>query len=468
MDVFSCASEDLSSPDLVMTVAIVLSAPTSISHLREALRDTVVQKMPKAGARITRQGKAYDFNIPTSFSDTTPPFIFTSLDVSATLAEANVDLPIHAPDSRIPCFMPESNIVRLFRGPGCPTSLKDFLKPNVPVLHVHVVVHSDATLIGITTTHIAFDAHGLKILLSAWASATRRALRDIPPAPPAFHPLSLEEKQKRLDRAAPLSQHEPRRGWYALGVFGIIHFVVLYVWSLLKDSEERRVFIRIPKERVLQMKEAAMEELKARGEGEWVSTNDIVAAWLLKLVYAHRRDSTPIALHMTINLRGLLPDVFSVPYINNAVATAPAYTVPANVLAGQPLIDTALTLRRALLAYKEDTTTLYSEMTDDALHPGRTLFPCHPGEQFAIVNSWLSAKYHDLAFAPLLGSSKTVSPLWVMPYTQDRSPVPMRAVLAIIFESDDSIWARWALGRKDLRRMQQALLSQEEATFWGC
>ncbi|EJD45006.1 hypothetical protein AURDEDRAFT_165878 [Auricularia subglabra TFB-10046 SS5] len=351
--------------------------------------------------------------------------------------------------------MPAYPLARHFRGPGCPTKLADFLVPGAPLLHVHFAVYDDSTLIGVTTSHIAFDAHGLKLVLSGWAAASRGCLSGVVASPAAFTPLALEEKAKRAASDISLSKNEPRRGWHALGLISAIHFIVLYVWALVKDRQEQSVFIRLPSRWIDEQKASAILALKDRGDGGFISRNDVVCAWLLKVTHSHRTDATPVTAHMTINLRALLPNVFTSPYVHNAVGAISSSPLPAGTLASQPLLETALHLRRSLEAFKRDIPRLHAELLDDARHPGRTLFPCRPGGQFVVLTSWLSASYGDLAFAPTPGALP-VSPTWVMPFTQDRPSVPMRSVAAIVSETEGAVWVRWAMGRKEFNRMMAA------------
>ena len=50
----------------------------------------------------------------------------------------------------------------------CPTSTAGFVASNTLVVHVHVSVFDDLTLIGVTSSQMVFDVPGMGTLLHAW------------------------------------------------------------------------------------------------------------------------------------------------------------------------------------------------------------------------------------------------------------------------------------------------------------
>lgn len=169
-------------------------------------------------------------------------------------------------------------------------------------------------------------------------------------------------------------------------------------------------------------------------------------------VYGHRRDRTPVAFQSPINLRALLPEVFPVPFLNNAVGMVPTPPIPARTLATQPVADTALAIRRSLNEFRKDVPLLHAELAEDAAHPARLLFPARPGGQWAILSSWLSVRLHALDFR--FGGAD-VRPRWVMSYAQDKTPLTMRGSGSIVSEDGEAIWARWTTGTRDLAAMRR-------------
>ncbi|KZV98004.1 hypothetical protein EXIGLDRAFT_832454 [Exidia glandulosa HHB12029] len=451
-----CAAADLGSRLLVLTIGFVFPTPCKdVDGLREALYKAVKEKIPKAGARLVKRAKTFEFHIPRKFSHDVPPVAFTSSVSSSPLPTT---LPPKAKDgySKDPMFLPDEPVANLFRGPTCPKVFEDFLKPNTSVTHVHVAVYADATLIGFTTTHVAFDAHGAKLLLAAWAAATRGELDTITPSPADFVPLGLESTRQRVPKDVVLPKKQPRRGWYALNKPQTMRFISRFVMRIARDPKLTHVLIRVPKAWLEEQKVEANAVLKERGQGDWVSTNDVLSAWMFQNVYLHRRDPTPVSFQSPINLRALLPDVFTVPFINNAVGMVPTPPIPARTLATQPLVDTALAIRLSLNEFRKDIPTLHAELAEDAAHPARMLFPARPGGEWAILSSWLSVKLHELDFGFGDEGAGTVRPRWVMSYVQDKSPITMRGSGSIVSEDEEAIWARWTSGSKDQKRAERA------------
>ncbi|EJD40933.1 hypothetical protein AURDEDRAFT_186751 [Auricularia subglabra TFB-10046 SS5] len=464
VDVVPCAVADLGSRAMVLTIAFVLPvhcSPAQVQYLRETLFATIAQKMRKAGARLVRRNKTFEFHVPREFSSDVPPCVFTTASIPSVLGMALP--PVHAGiDPAHPCFMPEPRgLARLFRAPTCPQSLDGFLQPGVPVLHVHVAAYADATLLGCTMTHVAFDAHGARILLAAWAAATRGRLDAVLESPIDLVPLGSKETQARRPKDVVLDKKQPMRGWFALGPAGKARFVAGFLKRIAKDPTLDHVLVRVPKAWLDAEKRKAAAELLARGRGEWVSTNDVLAAWILRSVYAHRRDATPVAFQSPINLRALLPTAFppSAPFLNNAVGMVATASIPAHTLAAQPVADTALALRAALNDFRaeQNIPMLHAELAEYERHPARMLFPARPGGEWAILSSWLSVKLHELEWN--LGpepDAPSVHPRWVMSYTQDKTPITMRATGAIISADEEAIWARWTSGKSDLAKMRRA------------
>lgn len=297
VEIVPCAAADLGSRPLVLTIAFVLPTPCAdVAALRDALFAAIREKMPKAGARLVKRDKVrrplsipvtlnvwqvFEFHVPHTFSDQTPPCAFTTSTVSSTLA---VKLPPASNGIAEPCFLRDEPIAKLFRGPGCPRSFEGFMKPNVPVTHVHVAVYKDATLIGFTTTHVAFDAHGAKLLLAAWAAATRGELDEIEASPASFVPLSAEATRERTPKDVVLPPAQPRRGWYALNKAGAMRFISRFAMRIARDPKLAHILIRVPKPWLDEEKRKAMVGLK---DGDYVSTNDVLSAWIFKVRSFH-------------------------------------------------------------------------------------------------------------------------------------------------------------------------------------
>ncbi|KZV99776.1 hypothetical protein EXIGLDRAFT_745915 [Exidia glandulosa HHB12029] len=459
VNVFECTANDLVGKAFILTFCFIVPAKLPIERLRSSLFSTVETTMQRAGARLVRRKGVLEFHIPSRFSESTPPCAFSSRHNDTLLAAQQLPLPpqpAHTDDAR-PRFMPALSQKDLahFRPQPCPSSLVDFLKPNIPMLHVHLTTFEDATLLGITFPHILFDVHGLKTLLTAWTATLRGEADHIVPSPLDFAPLSREGTKRALEEAdrggqleAKRDADEPIRGFFALSVWSTILFVIGLIWRIVTDSQEVDLLVRIPKPWLREKKNEIVQELKASGSDEWVSTSDVLLAWLFQTVHAHRKDDTPIALHSAVNLRTLLPNMFDAPFINNAVhAVVVRPPIAASQLATQPLRETALSLRRALQKLKEDTDQVLVELADVADHPNRVLFPARPGEEWAVATNWLSAAFLELEFVD--GAGVRVRPTWFTGMHQEKVGLPLRGTGAVHCEDEHAIWAMWTMSRKD-------------------
>lgn len=179
-----------------------------------------------------------------------------------------------------------TDIAAHFRPKPCPSSLADFLKPNTPMVHVHVTTFEDATLIGLVAPHIMFDVIGAKAFLSAWTAVLRGEAESVAVIPLDFAPLSKESTRKALvdsGAAARVANDEPVRGFFALGIWSTLLFVVSLVWRLAKDTQEVELLVRVPRKWLQAQKEEVTEQLQQRGSKEWVSSSDVLLAWLFRV-----------------------------------------------------------------------------------------------------------------------------------------------------------------------------------------
>jgi hypothetical protein len=159
---------------------------------------------------------------------------------------------------------------------SCPVSLDAFLAPNTPLIHVHAAVFDDLTFLGMTSTHITFDAQGISTLMHGWQRVLAGdALEDIPGMPWDIAPFPTSE--------APALVPVCQRGWFELGALEKIAFVVSFVWRIFRDPKEENKVVRVPKAFLEKRKREIMGELKAEGSEEWVGSSDVLMAWWFKV-----------------------------------------------------------------------------------------------------------------------------------------------------------------------------------------
>ncbi|KAF8186864.1 hypothetical protein K438DRAFT_1835157 [Mycena galopus ATCC 62051] len=274
--VVPCSGIDLAGRDLVVTTGFVIDARLDTKKLEDTLAVLVEQKFPRAGARLALRNGSYEFHIPKTFDAQTPPVGFTAEDHCEPYASSMrppIQHLLNASASE-PWICSSPLLEPYFRSPSCPTSLEAFLVPNTPLIHVHVTVFDDFTFLGITSSHIMFDALGISTIMQGW-------------------------------QRTPTPGHMCHRGWYDLGLLAKIAFIVCFMWKILRDRKEEHKAVRVPKAFVEERKREIMKELKAERSEDWVGSSDVLMAWWFKASYNHRTDATPLHFHLTVNLRDM-------------------------------------------------------------------------------------------------------------------------------------------------------------------
>ncbi|EJD50448.1 hypothetical protein AURDEDRAFT_182386 [Auricularia subglabra TFB-10046 SS5] len=455
VDVVACSAVDLGATEFTPTRGFVLPERLDASKVKSTLFEAIEEKLPRVGARLAFRNGLYEFHIPRTFSDDVPPVQFTHTDHPGDSLSTHATIPPQLPDGQTePCWTDMPECVALFRAPGTPGHFREFLRPDVPLVHVHVTTFSDATLIGVTASHVMFDAHGAAALYDAWTAALRGELDSIVASPRAFEPF----KDMLPDAPELLAPQQ-------LGLFAGLRLLVRFVWRSWFGRTESSKLLYVPHEWLSARKDECMAELKARGSTEWVGSSDVLTASILKMIYTHRSsDPQRIHLHMPVGLRRIFPATFKYPYPNNAIAYCEATRTAAGEIASRPLLDTALTIRRSLNHFTSSPGLeavrgqLAWRQRYSAGKKGR-LFPLNPDAEYAFLSNWRSAKFNKLDFAGALrgytkAKLRTVSPVFVGLFVQEGFDFPMRGSGVVLSETDDGIWATMALYDEEWERLK--------------
>ncbi|KZV91792.1 hypothetical protein EXIGLDRAFT_836856 [Exidia glandulosa HHB12029] len=442
VDIVPCCSLDLTSRAVIITFSFVFHAQLDVDILRQALFQAVEHKIPRAGARLVYRNGQYEWHIPKQFSAERPPARFTHAQLDAPLSAFN--FPPSGGDMTQPCVA-DGNHEHLFKDSNVPKSLSDLLLPGTPALHVHVCTLPDATLIGVTSTHALMDAHGMRALLVAWTAAVNGSLDAVPAMPRTFDPLA-DIAVATTPTSRPVG--EPMRFFPHSNLFTKIRFFVSYIWMAFHVGEERRKLVRFPKTWLAEQKRLCMDELSIRGTKEYVGTVDVLLAWLYKTVYTHRKDATLVRIKTVVNVRRLLPTFFAQPYLNNA-ATWTEASLPASVIASQPVLETALAIRRSIDSYvsPSSVSTLQQEMAWSAQFAGvglKLMLPYLPGEEMLIASSWRSAGLQEVDFLGAAGG-KSAKAVFAFPSLSEKGWLSMEGVGTLCCETDDAMWLSFTL-----------------------
>lgn len=226
--------------------------------------------------------KVYEFQIPETFDAKTPPAVFT-VDEHAEPYDRSgrPQIPSTLNGSQ-PSIHPVPELDEFLRSKTCPKTEAEFLKPNVPMLHVHFSVFHDLTFIGVTAPHMGFDLLGFAALLSAWTRVINGDDFDAIPgmewdAQPFAHYVPAPGSRPVTPTRTSL------RGWSDLGWFSQLSFMGRFVLSTIRDPKEVNYLVRVPKAFLNEAKQNIMEELKTQGSREYVGSSDVLLAWWYKV-----------------------------------------------------------------------------------------------------------------------------------------------------------------------------------------
>ncbi|KAK7000343.1 hypothetical protein R3P38DRAFT_2561648 [Favolaschia claudopus] len=529
--VVPCSILDLNvAQEWVYTVGLVVPARLDPHKLKESLLMLIERKFPRAGARLAFRNGAYEFQIPHNFDAETPAASFTVERHTDPCPHRDTILPSSTPSSTSkPTLVvtPPPPLATLFRSPTCPQTLSAFLHPNIPLLHIHLSLYpadDNLTLIGVTMPHIAFDGVGIGVLLRAWTHVLNhgdggdwaRGVETVEGMPWDLVPFG-DGDAARQQRDGEGEELSPARGWYPTTLRGTLTFLARMVYSQLCDPRDVMLYVRVPKAWLKGMKAGIMDELsgEARGGGgleqrekgdeeerDWVGSSDVLVAWWVKLLHAHRppTDTTPLHVHMAKDLRPLrifspshplpLPNT----YINNAWCNFPALTAPVSTLQRMSVGEVALRVRRAILGYtgaggyshsgveggnRDDVDARRSNWATNILHDVAWLsttanaqkiktaqiLPCPPDGECLNLSNWRAAGFGGLDFGggvvddvdDQADSKKQAKVAFVHWYASSNAstPVPRRQVGTVLMEDEEVVWVGKMCGAGEAERVRR-------------
>ncbi|KAJ7729333.1 hypothetical protein B0H16DRAFT_228833 [Mycena metata] len=171
MLVVPCSALDVGARDKVDTTGLVVDCALDPHKLESSLSMLIELNFPRAGARLAIRNGVYEFHIPRTFNSQTPSNSFTAAQFDEPYrspARPDIQSLANCSESQpLCCEVPELGMY--FRSEACPSSTAQFVNSNKPMLHVHVSVFDDLTLIGVTASEVMSDAFGMGTLLQSWS-----------------------------------------------------------------------------------------------------------------------------------------------------------------------------------------------------------------------------------------------------------------------------------------------------------
>ncbi|GAA5918376.1 hypothetical protein JCM6882_002786 [Rhodosporidiobolus microsporus] len=252
----------------------------------------------------------------------------------------------------------------LFRPSRLPGTLPAMEKARTTVLHLHVSTFSDAVAVGLSFSHALTDGHGMGLITRAIDAELHGWEWEVPPLFEA-NPVQAVLDELAADESVKVDGDDIppiMEGWSnessPVGMSRLLSGVLSehYGWGCSK----RFLFLRSEVVEAI-TREAKAEVAAESGGKEYVSTGDVLAAWLLKAAYADEpRPDAGITLDVVFNTRALLSprttanlDLY--PH-NLAISGGILPTTPISLAAlsssDVSLSDLALRFRRGILAYR--------------------------------------------------------------------------------------------------------------------
>lgn len=264
----------------------------------------------------------------------------------------------------------------LFRDPSTPCHSANYAKRIHPLVSIHVTTlskHPNVVLLGITVPHTLVDATGMGLIAKALDAELGGWAWTVPPLPlpDAPNPYSeatakvLEEIKDEPPKETSLAL---RRDYVDATVWTRAVFIANVVWEYTWHRSELRV-ITLGADVVRKIVEPAKQEVKAMTDGrEYVSTGDILVAWLLKVrldylkilraprltrdspksVYGASSSKNLVSSCTVLSTRPLLPSLGVYPHNALVLSALPSVSIPA--LPTTPISALALLHRRQLIA----------------------------------------------------------------------------------------------------------------------
>ncbi|KAF7361576.1 hypothetical protein MSAN_01191600 [Mycena sanguinolenta] len=444
--IIPCTGVDLFLRHRMAPMGLIINARLDPSIMEATLWTLVEHKFPRAGARVACRNGIYELQIPDVFDIRNPPFVFTVENHPEMYhRDGRPEIPLGLTGSK-PCVTPDPELAWLFQNPTCPRSLDDFIRSNVPSVHIYVTVFDDLTFLGFLAPHIMIDGIGIVTLLDAWTRLVRGDDID------TIRGMEWDAQPLAHFSSGPVKSDVPRGFFRPSSPLG------------LQETQEATPDELDPKD-IPRFK--IMDELQAQGSVECVGSADVLSAWWLKTVYGDRRltDHTPIHIHMYRNLRDM--PIFAndaplaKPYIHNLILTSAVLPIPASAFQTESLGALALRIRRSIVAYNSDLEAICADLRWMCAGSGsnalEVLHWCPPGAEWVLQTNLRFGKLAELDFSgAVVGHAPKAAArvVFFYPFLITNPPSAFRGVEGVLMEDADVVWMRIGVRAKAVFGLQ--------------
>lgn len=260
---------------------------------------------------IQKNGSGLEYHVPAAFTPARPAIAFQHIDHSNTRAQDHPVASLIPSTSGLdrPTIVGDpAQLAALYRpsSAAAATQLADYLLSDRPVLGLTVTSFRDKTLVTLNWSHLAFDIMGLQAVLHGWTAVLQgRAAADVP-APFGFDrdPLAgLGSTAAPARQAHVLADRLLSIGALAVCLgrraYGLLVRPAAIRMVCIPAAVFRRLRERAVEEAAWAAAAAADASSEAPGGPPWLSDNDVLEAFWLRLAVG----SLDLASGTTVSLR---------------------------------------------------------------------------------------------------------------------------------------------------------------------
>ncbi|KAJ7689561.1 hypothetical protein B0H17DRAFT_1202202 [Mycena rosella] len=492
MRVVPCSALNVGAEGMVRTIGLVVDVCLDVQTLEHSLVRLFSDGIGSAHDPDLLQ--AFEFQIPYTFNSRNPAVAFTAEDYRGR-GESHARPDIRALVDSADCqpFVCEFPSLDMYlRSKTCPTSTDGFLMPNTPMVHVHIAVFDELTVIGVTSSQVMFDVVGTQTLLRAWTRLLAGENIDViqgmdwDVAPfesfrgacyvnfvrgygsrlPGLlvplvrswmrHPEELKDLGSSTEWACehgPLPEDDSDTDASSDCDADLAGPALLASFAAAAAFDEAR------------MATGYEEITQGKSKKTWIAAEKKIRG--ISYSVRKRGDETPIHVHIPVNLRpmGIFPgkSTLTHPYINNTSSTIPLPPLAASAFQTEPLGELALRIRRATTLYHTDLRTIQAELCWLNWHPMLVLGRHPSGSQSELQVNWCEARLSELDFsgAAALGSEMKGRGrvLFVSADTTPEDHTPLQGNGpngAILMEDENAIWMSQVKRRRGWDKFRQS------------
>lgn len=299
---------------------------------------------------------------------------------------------------------PSSDDFRPFLGnpnDHTPGHINDYLLTDIPVLGLHVISFTNATIVSLTWPHTMSDALGMLALVTNWCKVLEGREDEISPllgvtvdpldtvGTGELHPSEVARPYAFRDKVL--------TGW------GLARFMIRFIWEVFWHPRHTQRIICLPPQALTALRAEATRDLtiaRREQDGEekslsppFVSDGDILMAFLTRIASRTSPSPRPVAFRNAFELRSRLPAVFdaSASYIANYILLATTQ-LSADEALTLPLGQLALRYRNSLLD-SLDESQIRGWLRYMRYVPGKLKMALDPASIMFNCSNWTKAKF---------------------------------------------------------------------------